>query len=94
MANLLLTSYLSLIIAIAFSMAYDTHLEERINHVLQAKKVVFNVKKMMGGLCYMVDGKMLCGIIKNELMARVGQDKYKACLAMDGVNPKLHLQDQ
>lgn len=65
-------------------MAYDTHLEERISHVLKRKRIRFEVKKMMGGLCYLVDGKMLCGIVNNELMARVSAEAYETCLALEG----------
>lgn len=40
----------------------------------------------MGGLCYMVADKMLCGIIKEQLMARIGPDLYEEALKQDGVN--------
>ena len=53
-------------------MAYDEYLHERIESVLNAKNIPFEAKKMMGGLCFMVDDKMCLGIVKNELMARVG----------------------
>ena len=56
-------------------MAYDEFLEERISRVLDEKKVVFEAKKMMGGLCYMVNQKMCVGIVKDHLMARVGPDE-------------------
>ena len=49
-------------------MAYNTILEERITDFLLNKSIPFEAKKMMGGLCYLVDDKMLCGIIKNNLI--------------------------
>lgn len=61
-------------------MAYDEYLEERITTYLKAKKIPFEVKKMMGGLCVMVDDKMCVGVIKNELMARVGNEAYDELL--------------
>jgi len=61
-------------------MAYDLHLESRINAILQEKKVGYVAKKMMGGLCYMVDDKMCVGIMKDKLMCRVGKENYEACL--------------
>ena len=39
---------------------------------------------MMGGICYMLHDKMLCGIIGNELMARIGPDKYDVSLTKPG----------
>ena len=68
-------------------MAYDEFLEERISRVLSEKKVVFEAKKMMGGLCYMIDQKMCVGIVKDHLMARVGPDVYESCLQKPGCKP-------
>ena len=35
---------------------------------------------MFGGLCFMLSGHMCCGIVKDTLMARVGQDNYAEAL--------------
>lgn len=67
-------------------MPYDEYLEERINNVLKDKKVNYQAKKMMGGLCYLVDDKMCVGIVKNQLMARIHPDLYEASLRKVGVN--------
>lgn len=67
-------------------MAYDTYLEERITRILEEKRVVFLAKKMMGGLCYMVDDKMCVGIVKEQLMARVGADFYADALQVAHAN--------
>lgn len=40
----------------------------------------------MGGLCYMVDDKMCFGIVKDQLMARIGPEAYHNALMEDGVN--------
>lgn len=37
-------------------------------------------KKMFGGLCFMVAGSMACGVMGDDLMARVGADGYEAAL--------------
>ena len=63
---------------------YDEHLEERISAILDTKKVSYQTKKMMGGLTYMVDDKMCVGIIKNELMARIGPEAYSGALKKKG----------
>ncbi len=67
-------------------MAYDEFLAERIVKILNDKRVNFEAKKMMGGLTYMVDGKMCIGIVKNNLMARIGPDVYEDELKLDGCN--------
>ena len=65
-------------------MAYDNYLEERMTRVLESKKVGFEAKKMMGGLCYMVDDKMCFGIVGDQMMARVNPDIWEDCLQKDG----------
>jgi len=65
-------------------MAYDEHLADRIRRVLSEKKIHSVEKKMMGGLCFMVDDKMLCGVKNNMLMARVGKGAYEASLRKPG----------
>lgn len=59
-------------------MAYDEFLADHIRSVLQAKQVAFEKKKMMGGICFMVDDKMCVGTDQdkrtslNRFMARIG----------------------
>lgn len=74
-------------------MAYDEYQAERITQILNAKKADFFSKKMMGGLCFMVDNKMLCGMHidkktgGNLLMARVGTAVYEEVLELPGAMP-------
>ena len=65
-------------------MAYDEHLAERVKKVLKEKRVRFEEKRMMGGLCIMVKDKMCMGIEKHKLMARIGPDAYEAALKKKG----------
>lgn len=65
-------------------MAYNTFLADRINLVLKDKGIHYIAKEMMGGLTYLVDGKMCVGIIKDNMMARVGPDIYEECLKKEG----------
>lgn len=67
-------------------MAYDPYLEERIDRVLTSMKLDYQSKKMMGGLCYMLDDKMLLGIMKEQMMARIGPEGYAEALQKDGVH--------
>ncbi len=67
-------------------MAYNEFLGDRIQQILIEKNVNFFEKKMFGGLCFMVDNKMCVGIVKDEVMARIGEDKYAEALTKDGCN--------
>ena len=42
---------------------------------------------MFGGIAFMVRGNMCCGVVKNELMVRVGPDHYEETLARAGARP-------
>ena len=64
-------------------MAYNENLAERIRAAL-AKKRDVEEKKMMGGLTFMVNGKMCVGILKDDLMARIDPSAYEAALRKKG----------
>jgi len=74
-------------------MAFDELLADRIRAFFGQSGADFEEKKMMGGLCIMVESKMCCGthIDKNSqqslLMARVGPDNYEAYLEREHVLP-------
>lgn len=61
-------------------MAYDEGLAERLAEILARRKGVTS-KKMFGGLCYLLGGKMFVGIVKDTLMVRVGPAAYADALA-------------
>jgi TfoX/Sxy family transcriptional regulator of competence genes len=65
-------------------MAYDEFLADRIRATLKSKKVPYIEKKMMGGLCYMVDDKMCVGVVKNNLMARIDPEIYEQAMTKAG----------
>ena len=64
-------------------MAYDEFLADRIRNIFRDKQIHFSELKMMGGLCFKVDDKMLCGIHIDKkygdslLMARIGEATYE-----------------
>lgn len=68
-------------------MGYDEHLAERVETVLKEKNVAFVVKKMMGGLCLMVDDKMAVGVVKDSLMIRIDPELYGQALKKKGCRP-------
>jgi hypothetical protein len=54
------------------SMAYDETTAERVRNVLSGRRGLVE-KKMMGGLCFMVNGGMCCSVSgRGGLMVRVG----------------------
>lgn len=65
-------------------MSYDHHLAERISKTLNDRKVRFEAKQMMGGLCYMIKDKMAVGVVKDSLMARIDPAIYDASLKRKG----------
>src|SRR2546428_9318657 len=67
-------------------MAYDEALADRIRRAVGPRPDVTE-KKMFGGLAFVLDGKMFCGIVKDDLMVRVGPERYGAALAEDHVRP-------
>lgn len=68
-------------------MAYNEQLAERIRRGFREARVRFEEKRMMGGLCFMVDGKMCVGVEKNRLMARIDPAVYDAALRRKGCMP-------
>lgn len=68
-------------------MAYDEYLQERIERILSEKAIRYEAKKMMGGLCYMIHDKMCFGIVKNDFMARVGEENYVSLQEREGARP-------
>ena len=68
-------------------MAYDEHLAGRIRLRFKEIKVQFEEKRMMGGLCFMVAGKMCVGVEKDRLMARIDPAIYESVLHRNGCVP-------
>ena len=62
-------------------MAYDEGLAQRIREALATVPGVTE-KKMFGGLAFLLDGNMICGVVGEDLMVRVGPDAYAASLEM------------
>lgn len=54
-------------------MAYDEQLAERVRAVLGDRARV-EEKRMFGGLAFMVDGYMACGLLGDALMVRLGAE--------------------
>lgn len=68
-------------------MPYDQKLADRIRRVFEEKGVAFEAKAMMGGLSFMVCGKMCVGVADRRLMARIDPDQYADALTKPGCKP-------
>ena len=64
-------------------MAYDEKLADRIREALAAFSKA-EEKKMFGGICFMVNGKMCLGVIDDEMMCRIDPAVYEAALERNG----------
>ncbi len=60
-------------------MAYDEGLAQRIREALEDRTDV-SEKKMFGGLAFLLSGNMCIGVVKGELMVRVGPHGYEEAL--------------
>jgi hypothetical protein len=61
-------------------MAYSEELADRIRAALRDRDDVVE-KTMFGGVAFMVAGRMACGIVGKDLMARVGPDRHQHALS-------------
>ena len=64
-------------------MAFNEKLSNRIRETL-AETPNVEEKYMFGGVCYMVNDKMCVGVVDDELMCRIGPDKYEEALEKTG----------
>jgi TfoX/Sxy family transcriptional regulator of competence genes len=62
-------------------MPYDEGLAQRVRELLE-EEPGFDEKKMFGGICFLLFGNMVCGIINDDLIVRVGVDVYEEALKL------------
>jgi len=67
-------------------MPYDEKLAVRVRRALARAPGVVE-KKMFGGLCFMVNGRMCCGVLKGDLVVRVGPERHSEALAAPHARP-------
>jgi len=67
-------------------MSYDEKLAERVRTTLAETSGIAE-KKMFGGIAFMLHDRMFCGIIKEDLVVRVGPQQYEAALRQPHVRP-------
>lgn len=64
-------------------MAFDEKLNDRIREALASLPKV-EEKYMFGGSCFMVNGKMCVGVVKDEMMCRIDPEIYEEVLEKEG----------
>lgn len=69
-------------------MAYDKNLAARIQKIMDdLNPTALSEKKMFGGIGYLVQGNMACGVNKDNLIVRVGTEGYVDALNRQGARP-------
>lgn len=74
-------------------MSYSETTAIRIRNIFYSKNISFTEKKMFGGICFMVDDKMCCGLNtdkktnEEQLMCRIGENEYENALEKENCIP-------
>lgn len=66
-------------------MPYDTDLDQRLSAAIAGWGTTR--KKMFGGTCHLLGGNMLCGVYKDFLILRLGEEPAKQALGRPHVQP-------
>ena len=64
-------------------MAFNEKLNDRIREAIAHLPNV-EEKYMFGGTCFMINGKMCMGVVKDEMMCRIHPDSYEQALQKTG----------
>jgi TfoX/Sxy family transcriptional regulator of competence genes len=64
-------------------MAYNEQLAERVRTIV-GDGPGLSERKMFGGIAFMLNGNMFCGITRDDLMVRVGPERFEEALASPG----------
>ena len=67
-------------------MSYDEQLAARVSKALGGRTDVAE-KRMFGGVCFMVNGAMCCGVLESDLIVRVGAAHHAEALAQPHTRP-------
>ena len=64
-------------------MAYDAQLAQRVRAIVGPRSGVTE-RKMFGGVAWMVQGNMACGVLGDEVIVRMSADESERALAEPG----------
>lgn len=65
-------------------MPYNEEIEFRINRIVSGWANT-DAKKMFGGICHLLNGNMFCGVYKDFLILRLGEENAKNALERQAV---------
>ncbi len=65
---------------------YDERLAERVRAALAGYEGI-SERRMFGGLAFLLDGKMCLGVLENQLVVRVGTERYLDALKSTHARP-------
>jgi hypothetical protein len=66
--------------------AYDAELADRAREVLSVRENLTE-RKMFGGIAWMLNGNMACGVLGDELIVRLGAEEAERALAEPHTRP-------
>lgn len=67
-------------------MAFDQDLALRVRRLLGGAQG-FSERKMFGGICFLLDGRMSAGVLGEDLVVRVPPDEYEKAVRAPGARP-------
>ena len=67
-------------------MPYNEEIDRRITEVTSAWENI-DRKKMFGGVCHLISGHMFCGVYKDFLILRLGEENARRALTQPFVKP-------
>jgi TfoX/Sxy family transcriptional regulator of competence genes len=68
-------------------MAYNEKLADNVRGLIAEEHKKIEEKKMFGGLCFMVNGKMCVGVEKERMMVRLDPARYDEAMEKEGCKP-------
>jgi TfoX/Sxy family transcriptional regulator of competence genes len=67
-------------------MAYDENLAQRLREILLGSPNLSEMK-MFGGIAFLINGNMACGVTQNDLIVRVGPEASEQAFAAPHTRP-------
>jgi len=67
-------------------MAFDEKLADRIREILGNSKSITE-RKMFGGICFMLNGNMIGGVLKDDLIVKIDKESHAKAVAQKHVRP-------
>jgi TfoX/Sxy family transcriptional regulator of competence genes len=67
-------------------MAYDSRLAARVRKLIGARRSVAE-REQFGGIAFLVNGNVACGIIGDDLLVRVGPERHDEAMKSGDARP-------